>query len=71
MTMERRDARRTMPIRLYRLGEEPGNDLTPLTSAAERLAMVALLSRRMWRLTGQPEPAYTRATISCVVLHPK
>ncbi len=69
--MARRDARRMMPIRLYRLGEEPGDDLTPLTSAAERLAMVALLSRRMWRLTGQPEPAYTRATIPCMVLHPK
>lgn len=69
--MERRDARRMVPIRLYRLGEEPADDLTPFTSASERLAMVALLSRRMWRLTGQPEPAYTRDTIPCMVLHSK
>lgn len=71
MTMERRDARRMMPVQLFRLGEEPGDDLTHRTSAAERLAMVALLSRRMWRLTGQPEPAYTRDTIPCLVLRPK
>lgn len=66
--MERRAARRTMPVQIYRLGEEPGDNLAQLTSAAERLALVDLLSRRMWHLTGQPEPIYTRATIPVAIL---
>lgn len=32
-------------------------------TAAERLALLAELSRRMWALTQNPLPAYTRSTI--------
>lgn len=52
-----------MPARVFRLGEEPGDDLSGVTTAEERLEMLAELSRRMWELTGRPTPSYTRATI--------
>lgn len=32
-------------------------------SAADRVALVAELSRRAWALTGRPLPSYTRATM--------
>lgn len=48
------------PIRIYRLGEEPGDDLSASTSPQERLEMVWELSRRMWALTGRDRPAQAR-----------
>jgi hypothetical protein len=54
---------RRWSARIYRLGEEPGDDLSAVTTAEERLAMVAELSRRMWSLTGRPAPVYQRAGI--------
>lgn len=53
--------RETMPVRVYQLGNEPGNDLSGQTTAAERLRMVAELSERFWALTGSPIPSYSRA----------
>jgi hypothetical protein len=51
------------PVHRYRPGEEPGDDLSGVTTAEERIAMVRILSERMWELTGQPLPNYTRATL--------
>jgi hypothetical protein len=62
-TPDHRSARRSMTARVFRLGEEPGDDLSAVTTVAERIDMVAELSRRMWELTGQPFPSYTRATM--------
>jgi hypothetical protein len=56
-----RHVREAMPIHVYRLGDEPGNDLSAQTTAAERLQMVAELSERFWALTGNPTPTYSRA----------
>ncbi len=44
-------------VRVYRLGEEPGDDLSGTTTAAERIALVWELSRRMWALGGWQEQA--------------
>jgi hypothetical protein len=69
--MTRRDpspARETWPVRVYRLGEEPGEDLSATTTVEQRLAMVDVLSQRMWELSGQPVPAYTRPSIPGRVL---
>lgn len=60
---ERRAARRAAPARVFRLGEEPPDDLTAVTTAEQRLDMVAELSRRMWELTGRVPPSYVRAEI--------
>jgi hypothetical protein len=54
--------RREWPVRIFRLGDEPPDDLSS-TTAEERIAMVAELSARMWELTGRPLPSYTRATM--------
>lgn len=58
----RRLARRTLPVRLYLLGEEPP-ETGGQTTAAERLELVAALSARMHELRGGGEPPYTRANI--------
>jgi hypothetical protein len=61
-------APRRWAARVYRLGEEPGDDLSAISTAEERLAMLMELSRRMWSLTGQPVPAYSRARIPVRVI---
>ena len=53
-------SRSTMPVRRFRLGEEPADDITATTSASERVEMVVALSRRMLELTGVPVAAYSR-----------
>src|SRR5581483_7518425 len=58
-TPESRPATRAI-ARVYRLGSEPGDDLSACTTPEERVAMVAILSRRMWELTGRPVPTYSR-----------
>ena len=49
-----------MPVRVFRLGEEPPDDLAGTTTAEERLAMLRELTERAWRLSGQPFPTYPR-----------
>lgn len=48
-------------VRIARLGDPESDDLSETTTVAERLDMVALLTRRMWELTGRPFPSYDRA----------
>ncbi len=60
--------RRSWPIRVYRLGDEPGDDLSAVSTPEERLAMVAELSRRMWELTGRAVPSYPRSAMPGRVL---
>ena len=59
--------RRELQARVFRLGDEPGDDLSATTTVEQRLEMVVELSRRMWELTGQPVPSYTRSTMPVVV----
>ncbi|HEX5385328.1 MAG TPA: hypothetical protein VFW66_01360 [Gemmatimonadales bacterium] len=63
-------ARRAWPIHVYRLGQEPGDDLSAVTTAEQRLEMVAILSARMWTLTGRPRPSYRRAEMPIRVIRP-
>ena len=67
---DRRTARDAWPVHVYRLGEEPGDDLSASTTAQERLEMVADLSRRMWELTGRPVPAAPRSEMAGRVIRP-
>jgi hypothetical protein len=55
----RRD-RRSWPVRVHRLGEEPPDDLSATTTPEERLAMVDALTLEAWSLTGRALPEYTR-----------
>jgi len=62
-TPEQRAARANMPVRIYRLGEEPPDDWLASTTAAERFEMVAELSARMFELGPGPAPSYTRSSM--------
>jgi hypothetical protein len=55
-----RATRASWPIRRYRLGEEPGDDLSASTTAEERLAMVWPLTLDAWAMAGKALPTYTR-----------
>jgi len=57
---ESRGARSRWPVRVYRLGEEPGDDQSRLNTAEERLAVMWELAREAWALTGKPMPEYPR-----------
>jgi hypothetical protein len=59
--------RKTWPVRLYRLGEEPGDDQTGLNTPEERLAMMWDLAVDAWSLSGRPIPDYPRheTPVSC------
>lgn len=59
------------PARILRLTDRVEDDLSDSTTAAERFAMVALLSERMWELTGRPVPSYSRAEIPARVVRLK
>ena len=53
-------SRREWPIRKYRLGEEPSDDLSESTTPAQRLEMMWPLALEAWSLTGKPLPDYAR-----------
>jgi hypothetical protein len=59
-TEERAMARRSWPVRIFRLGEEPGDDISATTTAKARLQMVAALTREAWALSGREIPSYSR-----------
>jgi len=60
--------RRAWPIRAFRLGQEPGEDLSATTTAAERLAMMWPLALDAWASSGRPVPDYPRSRAPIRVL---
>lgn len=52
-----------MTARVVPLRSDEAADARVAGTAAERLALLAELSRRMWALTQRPLPAYTRSTM--------
>ncbi len=56
-------ARSDWPVRKFKLGEEPSDDLSETTTAAERLAMMWPLAVQAWALAGKPLPTYERSNI--------
>jgi hypothetical protein len=57
---KRAEARKSWPVRVYRLGEEPDDDLSETTTATERLEMMWQLAVDSWASSGQPIPDYPR-----------
>ena len=53
-------ARKSWPIRVFKLGEEPSDDLSETTTASERVAMVWQLTQDSWASAGLPIPDYPR-----------
>jgi hypothetical protein len=58
---EKAISRRSWPVRVYRLGDEPGDDLSASTTAEQRLAMMWPLTVEAWALAGLPLPTYARS----------
>lgn len=56
-------SRSNWPIRRYQLGAEPPDDLSGVTTAAERLGMMWPMAREGWRLAGRELPVYPRSEI--------
>ena len=56
------DADRTS-VRIFRLGDEPRDDLSDTTSVQERLEILRELTERAWRLSGRAFPTYSRRDI--------
>ena len=56
----RRRARGGWPIRVFRLGEEPPDDLSGRTTAEERVAMMWPLAVDAWTTSGRGLPQYPR-----------
>lgn len=71
-TASRAFGRRSWPIRVYRLGDEPGDDLSATTSAEARVAMMWPLALEAWTLARRPVPQYARheAPVCCRPLAP-
>jgi len=55
--------RSRMTARIVPLESDEAGDARVGGTVAERLALVGELSRRMWAITKQPLPSYTRATM--------
>jgi hypothetical protein len=68
---DRAEARRSWPVRRFRLGEEPGDDLSAQTTAEQRLAMMWELALSAWQLSGRQLPSYERASAPGCVIRPK
>jgi hypothetical protein len=66
----RRAARARWPVARFRLGHEPPADLSDVTTAAERLAMMWPLAEAAWALAGRPWPSYDRSTAPTRLFRP-
>jgi hypothetical protein len=66
----RRTARAAWPVAKFRLGEEPPDNLSDSTTAAERIAMMWPLAKEAWALVGRPLPTYDRASTPVRVFLP-
>jgi len=51
------------PVRRFRLGEEPGDDLSESTTPAQRIAMMWPLAQEAWAIAGRPMPVYSRGNM--------
>lgn len=57
---ERRAARGSWPVKSFRLGEEPGDDLSERTTPEERIAVMWRLAIDAWISAGRRLPTYSR-----------
>lgn len=64
------DRRANLPIQVYRMGEEPGDDLSGCTTPEERIALVWELTRRMWTLAGRGLPDAPRDRLPVRIIRP-
>jgi len=56
---------------MYELGHEPTDNLAATTTAAQRIEMVGILTRRAWELSGRPWPVISRDQWPVVITRPR
>lgn len=61
---------RTWQAGVYRLGDEPPDDLRDNTTGEERLEILNRLTEWAWALTGRSFPSYERHEIPAKVIRP-
>ena len=66
----RRGEARASPIRVFRLGEEPGDDLSGRTTPEERIAMMWPLAVDAWTSAGRRLPQYSRDRMPGRIIRP-
>jgi hypothetical protein len=66
---DRRQARAGWPIVVRRL-DEADDDISDVTTATERIAMMWPLAQEAWRLAGRPIPTYDRAHTPTRIFRP-
>jgi hypothetical protein len=64
----RRRARADWPIRKFRLGEEPAEDVSSWTTPEERLRIAWSLSVEAWLVAGGSLPTYTRSELPATLV---
>ena len=60
---QRRAERAAWPITRHRLGEEPSDDLSAVTTPVQRVAMMWGLAVSAWQIAGRPLPTYDRRAL--------
>jgi hypothetical protein len=66
----RRAARAHWPVRRFSLGDEPSDDLSEVTTAAGRIAMMWTLAVEAWLVAGRPLPSYDRRSMPARLFRP-
>jgi hypothetical protein len=66
----RRAARAGWSVARYRLGDEPGDDVSDVTTPAQRIAMMWELAESAWKAAGRALPTYDRRSIPCRLFRP-
>ena len=59
------------PVRTYRLGSEPSDDLSDHTTAEQRLEMMWPLALEAWSLTAASMPDYSRSETPILLIRRK
>ena len=67
---QRRAARAAWPIARFALGDESADDISAVTTAAERIAMMWPLAEAAWKLAGRAMPTYDRQHIPARLFRP-
>lgn len=67
---QRRAKRARWPIARFRLGEEPSDDLSAVSTPTERVAMMWTLAQSAWTLAGRPLPTYDRRNLPARLFRP-
>ena len=67
---QRAAARQAWPLRRFELGAEPDDNIRPVTTPEQRLAMMWELALQAWQLTGRELPSYARHEIPGKLIRP-